>query len=286
MPIMSYNTFKEILNKTIFEKSKSHLLEKISNYPQRFVGLFRPTKSKAKILQNLLQSHEILFGNALEIVLEEYFKLNDFNVLCKTIKTKDNETLNLDLFFEKNNLIYFIEVKVRDDHDSTKKRGQIKNFEIKLNEILSLYPKYQIVAIFYFIDDSLHKNKNFYFQELSKIKNDYNINVYLFYGSELFNYFNFGNIWDEIIKYLAIWKQEIPDLPETNFDLNPEETFEEIKKLKPYIFRNLFNNKEILSDIIPTLFPEKKTLNLLYYYFLTKEEAIYKNLALKLKELL
>jgi Mg2+ and Co2+ transporter CorA len=67
---MEYKFFRNILNKQIFESSKSDLLEKLSKYPERYIGLFRPTKPKAKILQNLLQSNEIRFGDALEIIFE------------------------------------------------------------------------------------------------------------------------------------------------------------------------------------------------------------------------
>jgi lantibiotic modifying enzyme len=51
---MEYDIFCGILNKQIFESSKRDLIEKISNYPDRYIGLFRPTKPRAKILQNLL----------------------------------------------------------------------------------------------------------------------------------------------------------------------------------------------------------------------------------------
>lgn len=51
---MEYEKFKNILNKQIFDNSKIDLLEKIAKSPDRYVGLFRPTKPKAKILQNLL----------------------------------------------------------------------------------------------------------------------------------------------------------------------------------------------------------------------------------------
>ncbi|GAB4433925.1 MAG: hypothetical protein OHK0040_04770 [bacterium] len=64
MAIISYDIFRKILNETIFEKSKPDLIEKIANYPNRYLGLFRPTRAKAKLLQNLLQSHEIRFGDA------------------------------------------------------------------------------------------------------------------------------------------------------------------------------------------------------------------------------
>jgi len=57
--IISYENFCQILNQNIFESSKVDLLTKIADSPTRYIGLFRPTRPKAKLLQNLLQSHEI-----------------------------------------------------------------------------------------------------------------------------------------------------------------------------------------------------------------------------------
>lgn len=57
----------------------------------------------------------------------------------------------MDQCFKFNNKVYFIEQKIRDDHDSTKKRGQIENFEKKLNEMISKYGERNLVGISYFI---------------------------------------------------------------------------------------------------------------------------------------
>jgi len=283
--IMRYNEFRNILNKTIFEKTKVDLLEKIAEYPNRYIGLFRPTKPKAKILQNLLQSHEIRFGDAFENIIESYLKIKGCVLLQKKFINNKNESLNVDLCFQLKDKIYFVELKIRDDHDSTKKRGQIQNFEKKLNVMLSKHKENQLVGVFYFIDPDLQKNKNYYEEELSKMHKDYNVQTHIFYGKELFNYLGFNDIWDEILKYLEKWKKEIPDLPEINFDIEAEQTFDEIKDLKPLIFRKLFENEEIYNQIILTLFPERKTLKLLYDYFSTKEETIYKTLSNRIKEL-
>jgi len=96
---MEYNFFQSIVNKQIFESSKRDLLEKIANSPERYVGLFRPTTPKAKILQNLLQSNEIRFGDALEILFEKYFEIQGFTNLPKKIKT-EKEYLDLDQLFK------------------------------------------------------------------------------------------------------------------------------------------------------------------------------------------
>ena len=279
MAIMEFNQFKKIFNETIFEKSKADLLEKISSSPSRYIGLFRPTKPKAKILQNLLQSHEIRFGDAFELVIEEYLRIKGCEILPKRFTNENGDALNIDQCFRKNGKVYFIEQKVRDDHDSTKKRGQIENFEKKLNIMLSEYSEEELIGIFYFIDPDLVKNKNFYVTELQKMTNDYNVETQIFYGKSLFDYLGYSDIWAEILYYLELWKKEIPDLPEINFDLNAQHTFNEIKNIKPLVFRKLFENEEIFKEIVLTLFPNKTTLKLLHEYFLSRQETIYKTLA-------
>ena len=47
---MNYSKFSAILNKHIFEGEKKELLIKLAKNPERFIGLFRPTKPEAKIL--------------------------------------------------------------------------------------------------------------------------------------------------------------------------------------------------------------------------------------------
>ncbi|PIR95759.1 restriction endonuclease [Candidatus Falkowbacteria bacterium CG10_big_fil_rev_8_21_14_0_10_37_18] len=283
---MQYTKFKNIFNETIFEESKAVLIEKIAKYPSRYIGLFRPTKPKAKILQNLLQSHEIRFGDAFEEIIEEYLKEFGYEILNKRFVNSDDDELNLDQCFKDKNAVYFIEQKIRDDHDSTKKRGQISNFEKKLNEMVDKYGEKNLVGIFYFIDPDLQKNKNYYKTELEKMARDYGVKIYLSYGVELFDFLQQGKIWSEILKYLEQWKKEIPDFPETNFDINAENSFEEIKNLSPALYRKLFQDDNIFNEIILTIFPEKKTLRLLLDYFKKKssEKVIYATISKALEK--
>ncbi len=110
--------------------------------------------------------------------------------------------------------------------------------------------------------------------------------MHIFYSKPLFEHLQILHVWDEIIEYLILWKKDLPDIPEINFDLNPKVTFEEIKDLSPTIFRRLFSNEEIFKEIVLTLFPEKKTLLLLKDYFNDKDTSIYKNLSRSLETLL
>ena len=90
---MNYDKFCAILNKHIFEGEKKELLRRIAETPERFIGLFRPTKPGAKILQHLLQSHEIRMGDTLEEIIEEIFKSLGFKILSKNMVNESGETL-------------------------------------------------------------------------------------------------------------------------------------------------------------------------------------------------
>lgn len=161
---MDYKKFEDIFNKTIFEKSKPDLIRKIASYPERYAGLFRPTKPTAKIIQNLLQSHEIRFGDAFEILIEKYLQENNFDILDKRFKDSD-DTLELDQMFSDENTIFFVEQKVRDDHDSSKKRGQIDNFEKKISTILERHKNKEVIGFFILLMTVLLKIKSFILQK-------------------------------------------------------------------------------------------------------------------------
>lgn len=130
---MGYKDAIAILNRHIFEGDKRSLLEKIARNPERYIGLFRPTKPRAKLLQNLLQSHEIRFGDAMESLIEAMLADVGFSILPNNLESSDGDSLSVDQYFANEETHFFMEQKVRDDHDSTKKRGQIGNFETKLN---------------------------------------------------------------------------------------------------------------------------------------------------------
>jgi len=175
---MKYEDFCAILNRHIFEGEKKELLRRLAESPERFIGLFRPTKPEGKILQYLLQSHEIRMGDALEEIIGEILKDMGFSLLPKRIKVEGtDEELYLDHYFTDGETYYFIEQKVRDDHDSSKKRGQISNFERKL-EVLSKRHKL-LVGIMYFLDPDFSKNKNFYRDELRKMAKFYDVKLKL-----------------------------------------------------------------------------------------------------------
>lgn len=284
--IIKYEEFRNFLNDYIFEKSKIKLLKSISDTPERYVGIFRPTKPKGKILQNLFQSHEIKFGDAMEIIIERYLTLKKCEQLEKNYTHIDGSKLNIDQCFRDNNVIYVVEQELRDDHDLPTTEEIVSNFENKLSIIQTKYPKEQIEGIIFFAEPSFKNNQDFFVDKLKKISSDYGVQVNLFYGSEFFDYLNFSDVWEEIIEHLTKWREGIPELPKINFDSAPKSSFEEIKNMSPADYRRLFDNYEALVDIYKILFPKCATLRLLYDYFLKQEAEIYKTLAEKLDKVI
>ncbi len=281
---MNYQSFCEILNKHIFEGEKIELLRRISESPERFIGLFRPTKPGAKILQNLLQSHEIRMGEALEEIIEQILKDIGFTILPKNISNRKGEQLSIDQYFTDGKTYFFIEQKIRDDHDSTKKRGQISNFEEKLEILHSMHGS-NLVGIMYFIDPDLSKNKNYYYEELRKLEKFYGVELKLFYGKELFHYLKISNVWDDILSWLKQWKESLPELPEINFDSNSGRSFEEIKDLDLRFWRKILENDKLWEEgIIRAIFRQGDTLKLLLEYFKNKKSHPYTQLAEMLSE--
>lgn len=283
---MDYQKFSSILNRHIFDRDKIDLLDKIANNPKRYTGLFRPTKPKTKIFQNLLQSHEIRFGDALETIVEEILFDLGYEVLEKKINTKDNNSLEIDQLFTDGVKVYFVEQKVRDDHDSTKKRGQVDNFEKKLTNLYDMYGD-RLEGMMYFIDPSLTKNKNYYSEKLIEIGNLYRIQVMLFYGVEFFEYLGKPNIWNNLLIWLNDWKDGLPDFPEANLDINPVDSFNQIKDIDLQVWRKLLNNEQIWDEgIMQVLFVSGDTLRLLQEHFTNSSKAAYRHVGQLLERMI
>lgn len=284
---MNYQKVSQILNAHIFDGDKRSLIQKVAEYPERYIGLFRPTKPRAKLIQNLLQSHEIRFGDAMESLLREMLKEMGYQVFSGSdLKlTEGEEVLSLDQFFCDREHFYFVEQKVRDDHDSTKKRGQISNFEDKLE---ALYRRHggKLVGIMYFIDPSLQKNKSYYEEQLQKIGSLYkDVALKLFYGKEFFEYFEHPEMWDNLLDWLQRWREEIPELPEVNMDKDAEASFEEIKDVKIKFWRRLIENDDLWEKgIMRVLFPEGTTLEMIAQYFNAQGMVPYQELATQIFE--
>jgi len=291
--IIEKERFFELFNNIVFWSDKSDLIEKIAKYPWRYVWLFRPTKPKTKIFQNLSQSHEIRFWDALEEVIEEIAQNKWYTILGKHNISYNWETIDIDqLFCSKDwSTIYMVEQKVRDDHDSTKKRWQIDNFEKKLNYIIDTYGhKYKkIFCIMYFIDPSLDKNKKFYEEEIGRMKNIYWNNLLLLYWQDFFDLIFGDGAWKELENLLKERKNSLQDFPIVDYEDNPEESLWILVNIDFSVMRKFIMNDDLRDEwIVKVLFKNWNVLKELSNYYISiwkyKDEDKYLNLWIYLKE--
>lgn len=265
---MRYDKFAGILNESIFVGSKAKLIDSIAKNPLRYVGLFRPTKPRAKLLQNILQSQEIRMGDALEEIVRGYLEEGGCELLDGGVVIEGEEK-NIDLHFRKGGDVFVIEQKIRDDHDSTKKKGQFRDLSSKLEYAVSQNGAGKTRGGVFFVDPSLNKNRNYYSAELEALARKHNgLRARLWYGEEFFADILGGDgVWDEMLSHLRRWKENIPLFPEVNFDATAEKSFGEIKDISPSVFLKIFKNDSVRDEILPVIFPGNEVLGKLLAHF-------------------
>lgn len=263
--MISYEHFKKVFDDRIFSNSKADLINKLANDPDRFVGIYRSTSPQEKIAQNLSQSHEIRFGDAFEQIIQDVLLQVGFDKLDKRIQDSAGNILSIDqLVRAGDGEVIFIEQKVRDDHDSTKKKGQAENFRLKILALQAIYRKDLRRAFVFFIDPSRKKNKNYYIQKAQEFEIETGVKCFVFYGPDLFDQIGIGQHWKTILEYLTRWRQELEPIPSVNFDENPSDSAAEIiihvSKAK---LKKLFTDQRITKEILPVIFPTNETLKIL-----------------------
>lgn len=254
--LITYDDFSDLLIKTVYKDAKSDLLNKVASNPDRYVGIFRPTSPKVKLIQNITQSHEISFGDFIEDIITTY--LGNYYTNLNKRATYKNEEILFDQLFEYNDKIFMIEQKMRDDHDSTKKRGQFENFIKKVEYLLETYPNKNIEAGMWFVDSTLTKNKRYYQEKMNEY-NHQRVNLHLFYGDEFTSYLSKESIWDEMTEYLIRWKMQDDETIELNFENDWDNTKRELlEKVSIRNWKKIISNKAVVSEILPILFPTGK----------------------------
>ncbi len=254
--IIDYNHFKSELEKTVYKNAKADLINKVATNPDRYVGIFRPTSPELKLIQNITQSHEISFGDFIEDIITEY--LGHYYVNLPKRAIYNNEDILFDQLFEYDNTIFMIEQKMRDDHDSTKKRGQFENFVKKIEYLKEKYPNKHINAGMWFVDNSLTKNKRYYENQISTSHKN-NVDMFLFYGSEFTDYLDKVKIWEEMEEYLILWKTSQDNKIELNFEEDWAETKKELLEFVPAKnWKKIIRNQKVIEEVMPILFPTEK----------------------------
>ncbi|MFA6628024.1 MAG: restriction endonuclease [Bacilli bacterium] len=209
--LITYDEFCQKLLNTIQSGDDFYLelVKTVIDNPARYCGLFRLSNAKTKLIQNVTQSKEIKFGDLIEEISTEYISKLGYTNFDKNLGADANgDVLNVDQYFTDGKTIFMAEMKIRDDHDSTKKRGQYSNFEKKIRLIKSRHPNQHIDASMWFVDDGLVKNKNYYQSEMDNEHFD-NCSLHLYYGGSFFESLNNGKeAWNELVSILKEYRKD------------------------------------------------------------------------------
>lgn len=182
--MINKNKFKEIFEKYFSENMmEKAIFEKTFKNPEILASEFSLFSGLTKITHTTLQSLDIKFGYFLEDLLNEIiYSKQGVKILDRVVVNENGKKLDYDSHFEKDGVEYIIEIKKRDNHDSTKWKGQLDNLWEKYNLSNSENKR----AIIYFIDESYgRKNYKGYLDRWAK----YSLNqseLEIYYSRELF----------------------------------------------------------------------------------------------------
>lgn len=258
--IVSYEEFLELLLKHIQTGSNFYydLLVKVIKNPLRYCGLFRLSNPKTKLIQNVTQSNEIKLGDIYEELTTKILGKLGYRNLNKNLGSdENNDVLNVDQLFYDDNALYMVEMKMRDDHDSTKKRGQFENYLKKIKLLKHKYNPKKLIAIMWFVDKSLYKNKLYYTAEMKSHSDDYdNVEMKLYYGAEFFNTLNNGQeAWNDLILNMKKYRKEhINDEVEIPDFGSSQEIFKALLKLPNNLWEKLISNDDLYVLLRDELF--------------------------------
>lgn len=264
--LIDYDNFDQLLSERIKLGTEFNYdtLKKIIDYPERYTGIFRASNVQTKLIQNITQSREIKFGDFMEDIVTQYIDKMGYKNLPKIVINGTGESLSTDQLFENDDTIYLIEQKIRDDHDSTKKVGQFDNFHKKYTFLEETYPNKDVVAIMWFIDGTMKKNKNYYIRRAEGVTS--RARKHIFYGSELFEViFKRTDVWQEITSHLernkAERRQEILTVDDPDTGLEMLEALRLLKETKPNYIRKLLSDDERYVMLRKELFPTGDNLS-------------------------
>ncbi len=277
MAIIPLNDYISELERTVGDRSGNEtLLLDIIRNRHRYCGIFRTTTFKEKIVQHNSQSREIKFGYFLEDIFTEYLERspryhNESKHLGRDV---EGDVLEADqVFMDDEGVVYLIEQKVRDDHDSTKKRGQVANFIKKVKALGFLYPEAPLRAAMWFIDPAEHKNYPYYRDYLADTSVELGMDLDIYYGGSLFtDFIDYPEAWREICEGLREYRRKrlsapVAEIPDFDHDWDIYQQLVTISERRPRVFRAMveaafFGVDNDYVELVDEIFPEGGNLRL------------------------
>ncbi len=247
-----------LYDKHMGDEGMAATLKDMIEKPNRYVGIFRSTNIATKVIQSSSQSREIKFGYFIEELTTEYIKALGYDTSLKKYYSAeeigeigDNNGIEYDQLFSDGDTLYVVEQKVRDDHDSTKRGGQFENFVEKINFANVKFPQFKkIVAIMWFVDDSMKKNRKYYAGEISeKLEEWKGESICLVYGEDFFKMLKGGETaWKEMTDYLAERRKNDDGSSIINFD-EDKNVYEALLNLPGKEWNKLLRNEQLLDEL-------------------------------------
>ncbi len=227
---------KQCFMKKFRINADTFLKKLLDNDFNRITTPFQIMNFKEKLQQNYFTSLQILYGEAIEDIIKFYLEDKGATFLPRDFIPE----MDCDQIFQFENKVVLIEQKIRDDHDSSKKRGQVDNYNAKKNYLFSHFMDKEILSACWFIDDLFTKNRAYYFSELGKD---------LYYGSEIEKFFiqvfqdnRCKNFYTDLIDFAISMKQQFSGLDFSNLQIN-------FLNFTPAQLNKLFSKEYLLKDI-------------------------------------
>ena len=214
---MDYVKYKEIFDNHVVIDNVTefvHSLIDSNDKAKRLMSGFKIISLEARIASKYLTSTNIKFGDAVEDIFKEYLKDKGVTFLPRDfVKDKD-----CDQIFTYNGIIYLIEQKIRDDHDSSKKEGQIENYFIKKEAIAKQASDYYTCC--WFIDPDFQKNKNYYMSVLNEDELYYGEKIIVFLREKVFHDNRCDNFFEELSEAIEKYSREFSLLSLVNLTID------------------------------------------------------------------
>lgn len=293
---MEQERFDKLLDEVIQPNNMiPYIIQKMVEKPELLTGFKKINTFALRMYASFGQANNIKFGTILENYFQSYLKDLGWELLTRDYTlTKDeineykndSDKVNIDIVAKYNNTIIFIEQKILDNHDSTKKIGQLRNFQEKASVLHREHPNNDIYGFEWFIDDSQHKNGpgwEKHNKKYVKTHSYYKDRLYVVYGNQLeqklneitkINHDGMLKSFETCIKNWHLSHKKL--LPENNFDKYPMDVLDELKKYTFNKTYKMFSNSDLEEQIHPILFPNKQVYKAYYAYLLSYDKKLNK----------
>jgi hypothetical protein len=264
---MQTNDLSQFFTDNVIEGEKRFLLQTIADHPDRYNTSFYVSHPEGRLLQTILQLREQRFSDAMREIVKMMLIDLGFSILPAKVQDAEGNDLAVDPHFASGRAYYYLEWRLRDDLEASKRRSLLNSLRAKVDALYRLHGE-RLVIIVYFLDPILVKHRGTYTEEIAQLRKDYAVDFHIFYGPEFFTYLGQPTLWGDLLGWLRMWKTNLPKLPELNYDQDPDSTFAELASLDARYWWSLILEDGLWEQgVLQTLFPEGKTLRLLLEHF-------------------